>query len=44
MATGTYALADLERLDPWWALEALPEAEEFAERLGIAAAKGSRRH
>ena len=38
VATGTYALADLERLDPWWALEALPEPREFAERLGLAPA------
>jgi phosphoglycolate phosphatase-like HAD superfamily hydrolase len=35
VATGSYGLADLERLDPWWALEALPEPSAFAERLGL---------
>lgn len=35
VATGTYGLADLRVLDPWWALEALPEPGEFAERLGL---------
>lgn len=35
VATGTYELAHLERLEPWWALPALPEPSAFLERLGL---------
>jgi phosphoglycolate phosphatase-like HAD superfamily hydrolase len=37
VATGGYALADLERHEPWWALQELPDAGTFLERLRTAA-------
>ena len=36
VATGSYDLAALEKLDPWWATGELPEPVEFVERLGLA--------
>ena len=33
VASGTYTLSDLEREDPWLALESLPEPDRFAELL-----------
>ena len=36
VATGGYELAELEDLEPWWAVGELPAPEEFAERLGLA--------
>jgi phosphoglycolate phosphatase-like HAD superfamily hydrolase len=38
VATGNYALADLERHEPWWALPELPDAGLFLERLRTAVA------
>ena len=35
VATGGYELAELEDLEPWWAVGELPAPEEFAERLGL---------
>jgi phosphoglycolate phosphatase-like HAD superfamily hydrolase len=40
VATGGYALADLERHEPWWALAELPDAATFLERLRTASAPG----
>lgn len=38
VATGTYGRVELERLEPWLALDELPEPREFAERMGLAPA------
>jgi phosphoglycolate phosphatase-like HAD superfamily hydrolase len=35
VATGRYTLAELQALEPWWALEQLPEAGVFLNRLGL---------
>jgi phosphoglycolate phosphatase-like HAD superfamily hydrolase len=36
VATGTYSLGELEARSPWWALEALPDPENFLARLEAA--------
>lgn len=38
VASGGYALGELQRHRPWWALESLPEADVFLERLGLSLA------
>jgi phosphoglycolate phosphatase-like HAD superfamily hydrolase len=35
VATGTYALAELEACEPWWALASLPDPPAFAAAIGL---------
>lgn len=35
VATGSYSLAELEAHSPWWAIDELPDAEVFVDKLGI---------
>lgn len=36
VATGRYSLAELQGLEPWWAIEQLPEPDAFLVKLGLA--------
>jgi len=38
VATGRYSLAELMALQPWWAVEQLPDAPSFLSQLGLASA------